>query len=211
MSLGVAAATPCVVLPPVLAPRQLERGVPLLQRYWVKANLWIAIFSFIGGMHACLLRTSRSRLKLMRLLTLYTSSLFPAVHLHPKLTRKLLLDTLLLQAVRRSLHLPCAPVERGTPPAATTTAVACLQPVRRRLCGSKNSPAHQPAALQFSPILPRCPSVQVPITLYLMTHAYFCLYHALANLLIRRVRAATSRLGSAVQTLSEAALVFALR
>ena len=44
-----------------------------------------------------------------------------------------------------------------------------------------------------------------------MTHAYFCLYHALANLLIRRVRAATSRLGSAVQTLSEAALVFALR
>lgn len=28
---------------------------------------------------------------------------------------------------------------------------------------------------------------QVPITLYFMTHAYFCFYHAVSNVLIRRV------------------------
>ena len=47
LSLGLAAAPPCVLLPPLLAPRA-ERSKPLAQQYWVKANLWIAIFSFIG-------------------------------------------------------------------------------------------------------------------------------------------------------------------
>lgn len=47
---------------------------------------------------------------------------------------------------------------------------------------------------------PLTPSpIQVPITLYFMTHAYFCLYHALANLLIRRARAAVARHGVAAQ------------
>jgi cycloeucalenol cycloisomerase len=43
-----------------------------------------------------------------------------------------------------------------------------------------------------------------------MTHAYFCLYHPLANLLIRRVRAATARHGPAAQAAAEALLVFSL-
>lgn len=46
--------------------------------------------------------------------------------------------------------------------------------------------------------------------MYFMTHAYFCLYHALANVLIRRTRNATSHLGPLAQGLAEAALVFAL-
>lgn len=29
---------------------------------------------------------------------------------------------------------------------------------------------------------------QVPITLYLMTHGYFCFYHVVSNVLLRRVR-----------------------
>lgn len=46
---------------------------------------------------------------------------------------------------------------------------------------------------------PACPLAQVPITLYFMTHAYFCLYHALSNLLIRRARAAVARYGTTAQ------------
>jgi cycloeucalenol cycloisomerase len=48
LSLGLIAAPPCVLLPLALQP-PAERGKPLAQRYWVKANLWIAIFSFIGN------------------------------------------------------------------------------------------------------------------------------------------------------------------
>ena len=47
MAIGVAAALPCVLLPWWLGGP--ERGKPLAQRYWVKANLWIAIFSFVGN------------------------------------------------------------------------------------------------------------------------------------------------------------------
>ena len=48
LSLGVGAALPCILLPPLLQPAA-EAAKPLAQRYWVKANLWIAIFSFIGN------------------------------------------------------------------------------------------------------------------------------------------------------------------
>lgn len=34
-----------------------------------------------------------------------------------------------------------------------------------------------------------CCREQVPLVMYLMTHAYFCFYHALSNLVLRRVRA----------------------
>jgi len=43
-----------------------------------------------------------------------------------------------------------------------------------------------------------------------MTHAYFCLYHALSNFLIRRVRNAMSLHGSVAQGVAEAAVVFIL-
>jgi len=52
--------------------------------------------------------------------------------------------------------------------------------------------------------------LQVPITLYFMTHAYFCFYHSISNLLIRRVRAAFKHFGKKVEYLSEALLVFLL-
>ena len=48
MCIGLAAALPCVVLPPLLECRA-DRGKPLSQRYWVKANVWIAVFSFVGN------------------------------------------------------------------------------------------------------------------------------------------------------------------
>ena len=34
--------------------------------------------------------------------------------------------------------------------------------------------------------------MQIPLVMYLMTHAYFCFYHALSNVLLRRVRGAAS-------------------
>jgi cycloeucalenol cycloisomerase len=48
MAIGVSAALPCVILPYLLNPKA-EGEKPFLQRYWVKANIWIAIFSFIGN------------------------------------------------------------------------------------------------------------------------------------------------------------------
>ena len=48
MAVGLAMALPCVLLPILLQPRA-EAAKPWHQRYWVKANIWIAIFSFIGN------------------------------------------------------------------------------------------------------------------------------------------------------------------
>lgn len=52
--------------------------------------------------------------------------------------------------------------------------------------------------------------VQVPIALYFMTHAYFCFYHTLSNVLIRRVRNATAPFGSTAQNLAAAFVIFCL-
>ena len=48
MVVGLCTALPCVLLPPLLEGHA-GRSKPLAQRYWVKANVWIAIFSFIGN------------------------------------------------------------------------------------------------------------------------------------------------------------------
>ena len=45
---GVAAAAPCFLLPLWLQP-VTEARKPLLQRHWVKANIWMAVFSYIGN------------------------------------------------------------------------------------------------------------------------------------------------------------------
>ena len=48
MAIGLTTALPCVVLPWLLEPKA-DRAKPLEKRYWVKANIWIAILSFIGN------------------------------------------------------------------------------------------------------------------------------------------------------------------
>lgn len=50
----------------------------------------------------------------------------------------------------------------------------------------------------------------VPITLYFMTHAYFCFYHSISNMMIRKVRNVTSKYGNIVQNVSEGLVVFTL-
>ena len=52
--------------------------------------------------------------------------------------------------------------------------------------------------------------MQVPLPLYFMTHAYFCFYHALANVVLRRVRRAVAGARPALAAASFAAAVFAL-
>jgi hypothetical protein len=42
-----AMAAPCVLLPWYLQPPE-EAARPFWQRYWVKANIWIAVISFVG-------------------------------------------------------------------------------------------------------------------------------------------------------------------
>lgn len=51
---------------------------------------------------------------------------------------------------------------------------------------------------------------QVPITLYFMTHAYFALYHALANVLIRKARSMVGPRSPNLRILAEAVVVFVL-
>lgn len=51
---------------------------------------------------------------------------------------------------------------------------------------------------------------QVPIPLYLMTHAYFCFYHALANVVIRTVRSAVQHIHPWAPALAEGVTVFAM-
>ncbi len=52
--------------------------------------------------------------------------------------------------------------------------------------------------------------LQVPITLYFMTHAYFCFYHALSNVVLRRTLHAVQRYHTIVQWLLLALVVFIL-
>ena len=48
LSIGLGASLPCVFLPWLLE-HKADRSKPWSQKYWVKANIWIAIFSFIGN------------------------------------------------------------------------------------------------------------------------------------------------------------------
>ncbi|KAL3699907.1 hypothetical protein R1sor_017929 [Riccia sorocarpa] len=46
--LGLVCALPCWAVPLVLVG-QADSGLPFYRRYWFKANLWIAIFGFVGN------------------------------------------------------------------------------------------------------------------------------------------------------------------
>lgn len=48
MAIGLGASLPCIILPWLLE-HKADRSKPWYQKYWVKANIWIAIFSFIGN------------------------------------------------------------------------------------------------------------------------------------------------------------------
>ncbi|CAI5475405.1 unnamed protein product [Closterium sp. Yama58-4] len=45
---GLAAALPCVLVPPAILCAA-DKGRPWQEQHWVKANVWIAIFSFVGN------------------------------------------------------------------------------------------------------------------------------------------------------------------
>eukprot|EP01133_Synstelium_polycarpum_P017460 gene17460-20834_t len=46
--LGLVVSVPCVLYP-LLFPCAADRDKPLAERYWVKANLWILLFGFVGN------------------------------------------------------------------------------------------------------------------------------------------------------------------
>lgn len=46
--LGLVSAVPSFLIPMLLVGKA-DRGVPWKDRYWVKANLWIIIFSYVGN------------------------------------------------------------------------------------------------------------------------------------------------------------------
>ncbi|GAM20056.1 hypothetical protein SAMD00019534_032310 [Acytostelium subglobosum LB1] len=46
--LGLVVSLPCVVYP-ALFPCSADRDKPWYERYWVKANLWLALFGFVGN------------------------------------------------------------------------------------------------------------------------------------------------------------------
>eukprot|EP01025_Chloroclados_australasicus_P033803 TRINITY_DN3455_c0_g1_i3.p2 TRINITY_DN3455_c0_g1~~TRINITY_DN3455_c0_g1_i3.p2 ORF type:complete len:265 (-),score=9.61 TRINITY_DN3455_c0_g1_i3:66-860(-) len=119
---GFCAASPVIALPMLFQSRG-DLDKPWYDRFWVKANLWIAIYSFIGNYF-------------------WTHYFY-------------------------------------------------------RVLGA----AYTMKAWRLN---------DVPIVMYLMTHAYFCFYHALSNVLIRRVRTGTQSMGKLVQFLSTFTLVFTL-
>lgn len=48
MALGLAVSLPAVVIPLVF-PGKADRLIPLTHRYWLKANLWLFLFGFVGN------------------------------------------------------------------------------------------------------------------------------------------------------------------
>ena len=48
LAVGVFAAAPCFLLP-IYFQDEADAKKPIANRYWVKANVWIAIFSFVGN------------------------------------------------------------------------------------------------------------------------------------------------------------------
>lgn len=52
--------------------------------------------------------------------------------------------------------------------------------------------------------------LQVPVTLYFMTHAYFCFYHAFSNVVLRRTAYAVQQSPGICQWLTFATVVFVL-
>uniref|UniRef100_A0A061R6G1 Cycloeucalenol cycloisomerase n=1 Tax=Tetraselmis sp. GSL018 TaxID=582737 RepID=A0A061R6G1_9CHLO len=122
MLICLAASLPCALFPLCFVGKA-DAALPVLERYWVKANVWVAVFSFIGNYF-------------------WTHYFY-------------------------------------------------------RLLGASYT-------------FPSWRLNEVPICLYFMTHAYFCFYHSLSNVLLRRVRFAVSDKPAAVRWAASAALVFAL-
>lgn len=48
LACGIMTAAP-LVLYPLLRPGAADRGKPLAERFWVKANVWHAVFGFVGN------------------------------------------------------------------------------------------------------------------------------------------------------------------
>uniref|UniRef100_A0A7S2QSM8 Cycloeucalenol cycloisomerase n=1 Tax=Chlamydomonas chlamydogama TaxID=225041 RepID=A0A7S2QSM8_9CHLO len=122
LAIGLSAALPCFLLPLFIQPKS-EASKPFLQRYWVKANIWIAIFSYVGNYF-------------------WTHYFF-------------------------------------------------------RLLGA----SYTFVSWRLN---------DVPITLYFMTHAYFCFYHALSNVMLRRTSTALAKAPTFVRRFAMGVVVFGL-
>lgn len=48
MILGLLVSVPCVLYP-LLFPGEADKKLPITQQYWLKANLWILLFNFVGN------------------------------------------------------------------------------------------------------------------------------------------------------------------
>lgn len=48
LTIGLLAALPCVLLPPLL-PNAADAGKPWHARFWVKMNIWMFIFGYVGN------------------------------------------------------------------------------------------------------------------------------------------------------------------
>ncbi|KAF6255411.1 cyclopropyl isomerase-like protein [Scenedesmus sp. NREL 46B-D3] len=122
LMVGLAAALPCLAVP-LLLQNKADEGKPWYDWFWVKANVWVAIFGFVGNYFW----------------THYFFNLLGAAYTLPS----------------------------------------------HRLNG-------------------------IPVVMFLMTHAYFLFYHALANLVLRRVEAHLSHAPLGTRKVARALAVFLL-
>lgn len=175
---GLAAALPCAVVP-LLVPGAADRGRPLAERFWVKANVWMLIFGFVGNYFW----------------THYFYTLLGAAYTLPSFR---------LNGVRA--RAACA--RRNT-----QTAAAAKGGSRRFCCVAcrRNHRYKHHHTTPTTTTTTKRSSNQVPVPMYLMTHAYFLFYHAASNVLLRRLDGALAgRATPAQRHAARAAAVFAL-
>lgn len=192
LAIGLTVGLPPAILPIFLQPKT-ERAKPWHQRHWVKANVWIAIFSFIGNYfwtHYFYGVLGASYTFPAHMLNEVTSQLFSVELRNGFATQNTLFS-------KNLLHLISRRESSDYELSISSTNVLLAQKLAR-------AKQHEEKSSQYAITL------QVPITLYFMTHAYFLFYHTLANLCLRRVRHAVAHRGLAVERLAAAGVVFSL-
>lgn len=209
---GVTTATP-LWLYPLLFPGDADRGKPIRERYWLKAQIWLAVFGFIGNYfwthYFFKLLGADYTMPSHRLNNVRASPVHgqrgdttgahgqtapPNLCMHE------------LGCPERMLVAPLAGLRMGTPMWEHSLAVAKTS----HACGGVAA-LWQILSVLISINHDKLGScVQIPLVMFMLTHAYFCLYHALSNVVIRRTLSFARGRGAASPWAYAAAAIFVL-
>ncbi|CAI5984920.1 unnamed protein product [Closterium sp. NIES-65] len=164
---GLAAALPCVLVPPFMLCAA-DKGRPWHEQHWVKANVWIAIFSFVGNYFW----------------THYFYTLLGASYTFPSwrlndVSSVLSLLALLLFLLRVSKGLYSIAIFSFVGNCFWTHYFYTLLGASYTFPSWRLNDSHPIHSRLKSPTFTR---TQVPFALYLLTHACFCFYHVISTI-----------------------------